>query len=54
MLPGICCHFTLQPLLAAFPAHYQPVTGLAFSPDRELLASGSEDGSVFLWGLPGD
>ncbi len=29
--------------------HTEPINALAFSPDAEMLASGSEDGTVILW-----
>ena len=31
--------------------HTQPVTSIAFSPDRKILASGSEDNTVILWNI---
>ena len=41
---------------ACSPSHHQhpfwvQVTALAFSPDGQMLASGSEDGSLMLWNL---
>jgi len=34
-------------------AHEKRVRGLAFSPDGKLLVSGSDDGSLKLWSMPG-
>ena len=35
--------------LAAFWGHPTDIQTLAFSPDGELLASGSYDGTILLW-----
>ena len=37
--------------IATFWGHPTDVQGLAFSPDGTLLASGSFDGTILLWGL---
>jgi WD40 repeat protein len=39
-------------LLNTLYGHGDYVTDLAFSPSGELLASGSHDGTVILWGIP--
>ncbi len=36
-------------LQTIFPAHQEAVNVLAFSPDGKLIASGSDDGKVFVW-----
>ena len=36
-------------ILATFIAHTEPIEALVFSPDRKILATGSEDGTVLLW-----
>lgn len=40
-------------LLVRLEAHSRYVTSVAFSPDGRLLASGSNDQSVIVWGLAG-
>ena len=40
-----------QPLAQALTEHQQAVSGLAFSPTGNLLASGSEDGTIILWDI---
>jgi WD40 repeat protein len=40
--------------ITTLTAHTDWVTGLVFSPDATLLASGGADGTVRLWGVPAD
>ncbi len=35
-----------------FSGHKWTVNTLAFSPDGKTLASGSDDGTILLWGVP--
>ncbi len=37
--------------IAELPERYKGVTRLAFSPDSELLESGSYDGTILLWDM---
>jgi WD40 repeat protein len=39
--------------LQTLSAHTAAVTGLAWSPDGQILASASDDGTVILWGMGG-
>jgi WD40 repeat protein len=38
-----------QPTVATLQGHVESINGLSFSPDGNLLASASDDGSVILW-----
>jgi len=40
-------------LLRTLQGHLETVTGVAFSSEGTLLASGSRDGTVRLWGVAG-
>lgn len=47
---------TSKQMIASFPAHEGCITDLQFSRDGHFLASGGEDGQVYLWDVesPGD
>ncbi|MBL7110450.1 MAG: WD40 repeat domain-containing protein [Bacteroidales bacterium] len=51
-LPGICAVSSGQKdesLILTFDEHKSPVLSVAFSPDDQIIASGSEDMVIYLW-----
>jgi serine/threonine protein kinase len=39
-------------LLKELPGHTSPIFGVCFSPDGETIASGANEGSIRIWGIP--